>query len=635
MTASSSRWTRLRPCARRASRAVIRSVEACRSAPQTSVSSRRVEHLSKSYGTARQPVTALDDVSIGLRRGEFTAIMGPSGLGQVDAHAHHGRARLRRPRARLARRHARSPASPTPSSRCSAAAGSDSCSSRSTSCRRSTCWATSMLPFELDGRKPSTTEQRSGSTSSRLARARATALHAPPARALRRAAAARRDRARARLRARSWSSPTSRPATSTRAPDARCSRCSAAASARLRADDRDGHARPDRGELCRPHRCSSPTAAWSRTARARRRGDQHASCSGWRRRHEAASASREHVPSILVAALSSAVRRRAAAHGIERRASCWRRTTTSPARARTVGLHARRSSRSCSSSSRVYVGAVVTANTFATIIAGRTRTIALLRLIGSSARSQREPSPREGLLVGMRRLGARRASSAPASPPGSLGIGVADGSAAGSADYRFAEPVDPAADRRRRAHHLARLVGGFAPRARRLADAGDRRRAGAQSRGRRAPPGPQRVRDRAVRRSASRFSRSACSSGSSTRSACSSVWSAACSRSPASCSVRSCVMPPALRLVGRLLGRSAAGAARGGERGAVPGAQLAHDDRPRHRRDARHDVRGRDGELRRPHDRSRRAERPRSTRASTRCCRHRPRCSRCSSASAP
>ncbi len=33
----------------------------------------------------------------------------------------------------------------------------------------------------------------------------------------------------------------------------------------------------------------------------------------------------------------------------------------------------------------VYVGSIVTANTFATIVAGRARTIALLRLIGSSA----------------------------------------------------------------------------------------------------------------------------------------------------------------------------------------------------------------------------------------------------------
>jgi len=42
----------------------------------------RVTHLSKSYGSAGTSVTALDDVSIGIRRGEFTAIMGPSGSGK-------------------------------------------------------------------------------------------------------------------------------------------------------------------------------------------------------------------------------------------------------------------------------------------------------------------------------------------------------------------------------------------------------------------------------------------------------------------------------------------------------------------------------------------------------------------------
>ncbi len=48
-----------------------------------------------------------------------------------------------------------------------------------------------------------------------------------------------------------------------------------------------------------------------------------------------------------------------------------------------------------------YVGAVVTANTFSTIIAGRTRTIALLRLVGASARSQRQAVASEGLRVGL------------------------------------------------------------------------------------------------------------------------------------------------------------------------------------------------------------------------------------------
>jgi putative ABC transport system ATP-binding protein len=42
----------------------------------------RVTHLTKSYGTAGNQVTALDDVSVGIRRGEFTAIMGPSGSGK-------------------------------------------------------------------------------------------------------------------------------------------------------------------------------------------------------------------------------------------------------------------------------------------------------------------------------------------------------------------------------------------------------------------------------------------------------------------------------------------------------------------------------------------------------------------------
>lgn len=48
----------------------------------------------------------------------------------------------------------------------------------------------------------------------------------------------------------------------------------------------------------------------------------------------------------------------------------------------------------------VYVAAVVTANTFSTVVAGRTRRIALLRLIGASARSQRSEVARQGLVVG-------------------------------------------------------------------------------------------------------------------------------------------------------------------------------------------------------------------------------------------
>ncbi|AZS38900.1 ABC transporter permease YtrF [Microbacterium oxydans] len=52
----------------------------------------------------------------------------------------------------------------------------------------------------------------------------------------------------------------------------------------------------------------------------------------------------------------------------------------------------------------MYVAAIVTANTFSTIIAGRTRQIALMRLIGATARSQRARVGRQGLVVGL--LGA-------------------------------------------------------------------------------------------------------------------------------------------------------------------------------------------------------------------------------------
>jgi putative ABC transport system permease protein len=48
----------------------------------------------------------------------------------------------------------------------------------------------------------------------------------------------------------------------------------------------------------------------------------------------------------------------------------------------------------------VYVASIVTANTFATVVAGRTRRIALLRLIGATARSQRSEIARQGLVVG-------------------------------------------------------------------------------------------------------------------------------------------------------------------------------------------------------------------------------------------
>ncbi|WP_338890093.1 ABC transporter permease [Rhodococcus sovatensis] len=49
----------------------------------------------------------------------------------------------------------------------------------------------------------------------------------------------------------------------------------------------------------------------------------------------------------------------------------------------------------------LYVASVVTANTFSTIVAGRTKTIALLRLLGASGRELRRSVSREGLSVGL------------------------------------------------------------------------------------------------------------------------------------------------------------------------------------------------------------------------------------------
>lgn len=42
----------------------------------------RVQHLTKTFGAGDNTVRALDGVSVGIRRGEFTAIMGPSGSGK-------------------------------------------------------------------------------------------------------------------------------------------------------------------------------------------------------------------------------------------------------------------------------------------------------------------------------------------------------------------------------------------------------------------------------------------------------------------------------------------------------------------------------------------------------------------------
>lgn len=78
----------------------------------------------------------------------------------------------------------------------------------------------------------------------------------------------------------------------------------------------------------------------------------------------------------------------------------------------------------------VYVASIVTANTFATIVAGRTRQIALMRLIGASARSERASIARQGLGVGV--IGATiglvlaTAAAAVALPLVNRALGVGD-----------------------------------------------------------------------------------------------------------------------------------------------------------------------------------------------------------------
>lgn len=70
------------PCGRRGGIRPLRSVGGMEITTTDLGLAARVKHLTKTYGAGESAVRALDDVTVGIRRGEFTAIMGPSGSGK-------------------------------------------------------------------------------------------------------------------------------------------------------------------------------------------------------------------------------------------------------------------------------------------------------------------------------------------------------------------------------------------------------------------------------------------------------------------------------------------------------------------------------------------------------------------------
>ena len=73
----------------------------------------RANDVWKVYGSGEAQVIALRGVSVEFERGRFTAIMGPSGFGQVDADALPGRPGLGHPGRRSPSARRRSPGWPT------------------------------------------------------------------------------------------------------------------------------------------------------------------------------------------------------------------------------------------------------------------------------------------------------------------------------------------------------------------------------------------------------------------------------------------------------------------------------------------------------------------------------------------
>ncbi|HEX6954846.1 MAG TPA: FtsX-like permease family protein, partial [Agromyces sp.] len=87
----------------------------------------------------------------------------------------------------------------------------------------------------------------------------------------------------------------------------------------------------------------------------------------------------------------------------------------------------------------LYVGAVVTSNSFSTIIAGRRRTIALMRLIGSSAAAQRRAIADEGLRVGV--IGAVVGTVLGLTLTATIVLGSTYAGVIPALDYRYVSPL--------------------------------------------------------------------------------------------------------------------------------------------------------------------------------------------------
>ncbi len=258
----------------------------------------------------------------------------------------------------------------------------------------------------------------------------------------------------------------------------------------------------------------------------------------------------------------------------------------------------------------VYVSAIITANTFATIVAGRARSIALLRLLGSSATSQRHAIASEGLFVGV--VGTVIGAAVGTGVAFVLGrIAIATGIVP-EVSYGYWDPVlilpvvgvilttwmaSWVGSRRVLSVTPLQALGG--------SEELSREEVGAASGTQRAGAGARRSRGSA--------------------SSCSVCWSGLANPIGVLIGLvggilsftgivfaADVIMPPALRLVGRAARALRTRAPRRRERAAPPAAQFARDDRSRHRGDAAHDVRGGDGDL--AADPPRRAGRPRAAR---------------------